>query len=61
MLNIQYQRGKGTRAIIGLIRTIGERFLEEDKDVYAVLLTSMLFVSSKQYVLRKVNRNNFQS
>ena len=34
------RKGKGTRDTIGLIRTIGGRYIEKDKDVYAVLLTS---------------------
>ena len=32
------QEGKVTRDVIGLIRTIGERYVEKDKDVYAVFV-----------------------
>ena len=31
-----FRKGKGARDAIGLIRTIGERYIEKDKDVYAV-------------------------
>ena len=33
-----FRKGKGTRDAIGLIRTIGERYIEKDKDVYAVFV-----------------------
>ena len=33
-----FRKGKGTRNAIGLIRTIGERYIEKDKDVYAVFV-----------------------
>ena len=33
-----FMKGKGTRDAIGLIRTIRERFIEKDKDVYAVFI-----------------------
>ena len=33
-----FKKRKGTRDAIGLIRTIGERYLEKDKYVYAVLI-----------------------
>ena len=33
-----FRKGKGTRDAIGLIRTIGERYTEKDKDVYAVFV-----------------------
>ena len=33
-----FSKGKGTRDAIGLIRTIGERYIEKDKDVYAVFV-----------------------
>ena len=31
-----FRKRKGTRGAIGLIRTIGERYIEKDKDVFAV-------------------------
>ena len=31
-----FMKGKGTRDAIGLIRTIGERYIEKNKYVYAV-------------------------
>ena len=31
-----FRKGKGTRDAIGLIQTIGGRYIEKDKDVYAV-------------------------
>ena len=33
-----FRKGKGTRDAIGLIRIIGERYKEIDKDVYAVFV-----------------------
>ena len=33
-----FTKGKGTRDAIGLIRTIEERYIEKDKDVYAVFV-----------------------
>ena len=33
-----FRKGKGTRDAIGLIRTMGERYIEKDKDVYAVFV-----------------------
>ena len=33
-----FRKGKGTRDAIGLIRAIGERYIEKDKDVYAVFV-----------------------
>ena len=33
-----FRKGKGTRDAIGLIRTIGERYIEKYKDVYAVFV-----------------------
>ena len=33
-----FRKGKGTRYAIGLIRTIGERYIEKYKDVYAVFV-----------------------
>ena len=33
-----FRKGKGTKDAIGLIRTIGERYIEKDKDVYAVFV-----------------------
>ena len=34
----RFRKGKSTRDAIGLIRTIGGRFIEKDKDVYAVFV-----------------------
>ena len=33
-----FRKGKGTRDAIGLIQTIGERYIEKDKDVYTVIV-----------------------
>ena len=33
-----FRKGKSTRVAIGLIRTIGERYIEKHKDVYAVFV-----------------------
>ena len=33
-----FRNGKGTRDALGLIRTIGERYIGKDKDVYAVFV-----------------------
>ena len=33
-----FRKGKSTRDATGLIRTIGERYTEEDEDVYAVFV-----------------------
>ena len=33
-----FRKRKGTRDVIGLIRTIGERYIEKDKNVYAVFV-----------------------
>ena len=33
-----FRKGRGTRDAIGLIRTIGERYIEKDKNVYAVFV-----------------------
>ena len=33
-----FRKGKGTGYAIGLIRAIGERYIEKDEDVYAVFV-----------------------
>ena len=33
-----FRKGKGTRDAIGLTRTIGERYIEKYKDVYALIV-----------------------
>ena len=33
-----FRKGKTTRDAIGLIRTIGEKYIEKDKDMYAVFV-----------------------
>ena len=33
-----FKKGKGTRDALGLIRTIGERYIEKDKYVYTVFV-----------------------
>ena len=33
-----FRKGKGTRDATGLIQTIGERYIEKDKDVYAIFV-----------------------
>ena len=33
-----FRKGKGTRDAIGLIRTIRERYIEKDKDVYVAFV-----------------------
>ena len=33
-----FRKRKGTKDAIGLIRTIGERYIEKDKDVHAIFV-----------------------
>ena len=50
-----FRKGKGTRDPIGLIRTIGERFTEKDKDVYGV------FVDPEKHLTEWIGRNSWGS
>ena len=36
--HFDFRKGKGTRNAIGLIRTIKERYIEKDKDMYAIFV-----------------------
>ena len=47
-----FRKGKGTRDAIGLIQTIGERYIEKDKDVYAV------FVDLEKHLTEWTGRNS---